>query len=1106
VEGFLSKLVDPDFLDYIKLFSIVCLQETFIEYFDVPDCLSQFDAYVSPATKLSHHGRRSGGVIVLTHTSLRKFVKPLSNDDNIVCLRIDKSVFHTLHDIILVAAYVPPAGSPWYEARDVNNGIHVLEQRMLESSVNNPDCYLMICGDLNSRTSSFSVNFCTDSLNACAPSVEERRLSQDKVVNDFGRSLLSLCISFDLVILNGADSRFDGRFTYLSPNGNSTIDYCLMSPELVQHCTSLCVQDTITSKHMSVELSFGSQNQTEVKELINVDKFDWNADLIPKYLEHLESSLRNIATDISTETNVNRYVDEINRCILQASDCMKKNVKFIKRSCRQSTWFDKDCTDIKKELRKRLRKYRKHLLDEDKSSYFSLRTEYKTLLKTKKSQYNDKIIRTLTGSINNTTVFWKTINSICRRPLVTNSIQPQQWHDHFKTIFQVTVVNPNTSLTSVCADGDEFLDAAISEREVTQAIGHLKRGKAAGLDNIAAQMIKSADHLLRPFLLNLFNKLLTLSIFPKQWSESIVIPIFKGGDTNDLNNFRPISLTSVISKIFTHIINQRLVIWSERNSVLFEEQAGFRCGYSTFDNLFTLYGIIQKYLGRHRKLYAAYIDFAKAFDSVSREKLWEILKRLGIGGKMLKMLQAMYDRVSARVRCQNGTSEPYQCLRGLKQGCLASPLLFNFLVNELVREVKRKGKHGVQLSPELDDLFILLFADDVVLLSDSPIGLQNQLNVLKSTADDLGLQINLSKTSIVVHRNGGHMSKHEHWHINNQPIEIVNSYKYLGLHLSTKLCINTALQELATKGRAGTIKVIKSLLKVNSFHPKVFFKLFDSQIQPILLYGAEVWGLQDPTAVESVHLLACKKLLNVSTRTPNGMIYGETGRLPLYINAYSRCIKYWLRLTRLSESRLPRRVYEMLLREDKNGKRNWASEVRDILSLNGFGYVWERQGKINDSFIKTFKNRLVACFKQTWHTKVTDSRRYALYSCIKEDHTLEDYLLVDMNKEFIHTFTRFRLGISNINVHKFRYHPDATQRCACPFCPDEVEDEFHFFFRCPEYELIRNRYIKCCFHNPTVLYRYLAGGSNVDATRNVMKYCFFANKLRNEYISRITTL
>ena len=137
-------------------------------------------------------------------------------------------------------------------------------------------------------------------------------------------------------------------------------------------------------------------------------------------------------------------------------------------------------------------------------------------------------------------------------------------------------------------------------------------------------------------------------------------------------------------------------------------------------------------------------------------------------------------------------------------------------------------------------------------------------------------------------------------------------------------------------------------------------KIFDAQVQPIVHYGAEIWGLESCSSViDNVHLFGLKRYLGVDRRTPNDLVYGEVGRFPIQINACVRCIKYWLKLMRMEEHRLPLRAYKMLLNLDQRGKTSWVTNVRKMLYANGFSYVWDNQGVgCSDKDLLTFDGKL----------------------------------------------------------------------------------------------------------------------------------------------------
>jgi hypothetical protein len=359
-----------------------------------------------------------------------------------------------------------------------------------------------------------------------------------------------------------------------------------------------------------------------------------------------------------------------------------------------------------------------------------------------------------------------------------------------------------------------------------------------------------------------------------------------------------------------------------------EEQAGFRANYSTIDHIFTLYSIVQKYLLNKTKLYVAFVDFRKAFDSVNRNALWHVLRKNGINGKLYMALKGVYKSVLACVRVNGIYSDFFDCPNGVKQGCLLSPQMFSFFINELAMELSRKGRHGIQLIPGAVEIFLLLFADDVVLLSGTVKGLQTQLSRLKEEADRLGLTVNLDKTNIMVFRMGGHLSVLEKWYYGNLQLKVTNSYKYLGMTFTTKLSLNNTWEESIRKAKKGVIEILKSLKKLNSIDCFLFWKLFDMQIEPVLTYAAEVWGLNGNLQIEKVHTYALKRFLNVPIHSSNTVLYGEMGRYPLYIKCYVKCIKYWLKLLKLPQSRLCRQAYDMMLSQLELDKQNWASKVK----------------------------------------------------------------------------------------------------------------------------------------------------------------------------------
>ena len=258
-------------------------------------------------------------------------------------------------------------------------------------------------------------------------------------------------------------------------------------------------------------------------------------------------------------------------------------------------------------------------------------------------------------------------------------------------------------------------------------------------------------------------------------------------------------------------------------------------------------------------MFVAFIDFKKAYDKVNRNVLWSVLIRGGVQGRMIRILRSMYKNVQACVLCNSGETDLFECLQGLKQGCVVSPILFSLLINELAIEIINNGKHGVPLGPKGIELFLLLFADDLTLISCTVVGLQNQLNTLNSVISQLSLTVNLDKSKIVVFRRGGALSMKEKWFLDGKKLDVVNSYKYLGLVFSTKRSFNLAVEDMATRAKKSTLEILRTTKKIGCNSPDIFFRLFDTQVLPVLTYAAEIWGFKRYEQLERVQLFACCK-------------------------------------------------------------------------------------------------------------------------------------------------------------------------------------------------------------------------------------------------------
>ena len=197
----------------------------------------------------------------------------------------------------------------------------------------------------------------------------------------------------------------------------------------------------------------------------------------------------------------------------------------------------------------------------------------------------------------------------------------------------------------------------------------------------------------------------------------------------------------------------------------------------------------------------------------------------------------MYNSAKSCVRRDANLSQFFECTRGVKQRCLLSPLIFSLLTSEMAEFVRRTGKHGIQLLPCLEKIFLRLFADYIVLVSSTPSGLQNQINNLEQASNSVGLTVNLDKTKAMIFRKGGHIASGKKWFYNGNEFEIVYSYKYSGYILTIKLSTNYACEQYANKANGTVLDLMSTMWSLGILNSTVFFQLFDAQIKPMLLYG-----------------------------------------------------------------------------------------------------------------------------------------------------------------------------------------------------------------------------------------------------------------------------
>ena len=385
---------------------------------------------------------------------------------------------------------------------------------------------------------------------------------------------------------------------------------------------------------------------------------------------------------------------------------------------------------------------------------------------------------------------------------------------------------------------ESILNKEISETELTSCITKLKNGKAVAEDKISNEFIKNSSVEMQLALLKLFNECLN-----HRWNTSIVTPINKKGNIYDPNNYRAIAVGSSLGKLFSSIMLERLLQFRQEEAKNPPNQLGFCRKAQTADHILTLDTCIQKYVKKNKsKLYTCFIDFQKAFDTASREALIYKLFKLGVKGKFLAALSHMYSHSKARINLLSRLSEQIDILSGTEQGHPMSPKLFKLYILDFSGRIKEIENTVTVPSLNESKLSHLLWADDLILLALNEESLQILLNQLKDFCDNWGLEVNMTKTQVMVFNTSGRKLKESKtFKYGNLDIESKSEYTYLGIIMSLTGTYNIAVANLRKKALRGYF-ALRSIVDWRFFKRSSIIKLFDSLIKPILTYRCQIFN------------------------------------------------------------------------------------------------------------------------------------------------------------------------------------------------------------------------------------------------------------------------
>ena len=309
-----------------------------------------------------------------------------------------------------------------------------------------------------------------------------------------------------------------------------------------------------------------------------------------------------------------------------------------------------------------------------------------------------------------------------------------------------------------------------TEEEIATAMKAMANAKAVGPDGLPVELLKLGLQQDRTILRELHR--LTIFIWrqgkvAQQWKDAVVTVLHKKGDKTECGNYRGISLVSHAGKIFLKVVARRLSAYCEAKGLLPEEQSGFRPDCSTTDMMFVARRLQQVRRKAGVSLHMCFIDLQKAYNTVDRTLLWQVLTRIGVPPQMIAVIRQFHDGMRACVEPDDGfCSDWFEVEQGSRQGCVLSPLLFNIFFTAVLNVVLQRFSEepsiltelvhlkepstSMGLEPAMDyvrrAVWGMLYADDACIVSRSPQGLTKMMEVIVEVCRAFALTVSAKKT------------------------------------------------------------------------------------------------------------------------------------------------------------------------------------------------------------------------------------------------------------------------------------------------------------------------------------------------------------------------
>ena len=423
----------------------------------------------------------------------------------------------------------------------------------------------------------------------------------------------------------------------------------------------------------------------------------------------------------------------------------------------------------------------------------------------------------------------------------------------------------------------------------------------------------------------------------------------------------------------------------------------------------------------------------------------------------------MYVSTKYSIKLTGGYTDALESNLGLKQGCPLSPLLFNLYIDNMDKIFQTQCE---PIRFQGFDLNHFLYADDLVLLSRTPEGLQKCLDNLSDFAKRKELLISTNKSKTLIFNPAGRYMKRS-FKIDQKTLEPVQSFCYLGFDFRASGTVKTAMNNLYDKA-SKAMRPLMGVISRFNLPIRTSLRLFHTYISPIMLYSVENWiPLTDKelhkatnetlfTDIDSktdiLHRRFLKFLMGTSKSCQNIMLYGETGEIPLSLKGFRLMANHWHRLTKLPDNTLAKKA----LLENIDLRTNWIRTIEKVMNWYNLSNHIDNPVRLKNASLKNSRSKFIEIWNRT--VRNPDMPKLEFYGLIKNEFRFDDYLTLP-NFRDRQIITKFRCSNHQLEIERGRYKGKPRSERLCKLCTlNVIEGEQHFLLSCPFYNEVKEKH------------------------------------------------